>query len=259
MSSITTSIEQEWIALLRPAMLGTDRVGAPAVAIDWQPWAQAHDPAVQLLDRAAAVVAARRAGVMPNPALTPGPAAALDDRRRCRPDAVDTLAAMLRGEHEVLLPEWFSLCESGSWQIPLHLLPTLLQRARRDNALDAMVRRMAGDRAAWLIDAMPELGVRSDSPPPATAIPPPYTSISIGDSHAVHAAIVSAFADGGAHWAAAAQFRQAIAALHPEVLPLLRSGLERLNFNRATERTRIELMTLVAFRTTMLSAFTVQP
>jgi hypothetical protein len=256
-AGVGSSAAAEWHQLVTTAVLGTDRRPLPAPGAGWDSLIPADDAAVQLLNRAAAVATARRAGVQPGPcppAMSPAP---LDDRPTCPQTASDVLARLLAGQHDVLLPEWFALCESGGWQPPRHLVPTMLLRGRRNPAFDAVVRRAVGPLAAWLAEAMPELGIKVvAAPAPAGADPfaPPAPP---PDSGAVVTAITQMFLDRSASWAAAAQLRIAVAAIDPEWLNAMEVELNRAPFNATTERTRVELSGLVQARRQMITALAV--
>lgn len=255
LSPITArSAHSEWHTLVHTAMLGTDRKPLPAASGGWDAWSSNSDPALALLDRAAAVVAARRAGAHPAPAPISASAAPIDPRPICTAAATQCLAQLLRGRHDLLLPEWLARCGDGGWQPPPSLLPALLLRGKRHPAFDQVIRQLAGTRAAWLIEVMPELGLRAD---PATVpmgtpafVPPAQPS----DSGAVVSAIASAFSEGVAHWAAAPQLRFEVAAIAPSWLTALIASLNCVRFNAATERTRVDLIALAQFRVDMLSA-----
>lgn len=258
-AELAASAAAEWSALVSTAVVGTDRRMPPPPELGWQAWATATDPAVEILDRAAAVVVARRAGARPvtgaHVELDPAP---VDARPPCPPDCAARLQRLLGGEHDVLLPEWFDEFEAVGAQLPWILLPSLLLRGRRHPELDAVVRRLAAGRASWLAEAVPELGVRAvaaaasgarRSPPAGPAwsrpVPPP-------DSGAAVTALVQVFVDGLATWAAAAQLRLLVAAVDPRWLPALVVELSRLPFHPATERTRSDVLGLAEFRAEML-------
>ena len=52
----------EWAGLVATAVVGTDRHALPPARAGWDVWGAGADPAVALLDRAAAVAAALRQG-----------------------------------------------------------------------------------------------------------------------------------------------------------------------------------------------------
>jgi len=61
---------------------------------------------------------------------------------------------MLSGEYPDLLTEWLSAAVTREPRAPAHLLPSLLDRARRVSPADPELRRLAaeagGARARWL-------------------------------------------------------------------------------------------------------------
>jgi hypothetical protein len=70
------------------------------------------------------------------------------------PAAGHRLARMLSGEHPDLLAEWLSAAVTRGLRAPAHLLPALLDRARRVSPAGPELRRLAaeagGSRARWL-------------------------------------------------------------------------------------------------------------
>ena len=142
-----------WQDLVTASLIGTERSAVPPVAVPGVPTpADAPaDPAAILLDRAALLTVARRGGRLaehadPLPAAEPDPAAAVS------PAAGRRLARMLSGEHPDLLAEWLSAAVTRGRRVPAHLLPALLDRARRVSPADPELRRLAaaagGSRAA---------------------------------------------------------------------------------------------------------------
>jgi hypothetical protein len=247
------SAATEWSNLVATAVLGTDRRPAPAPLPGWDAWAIATDPAVAVLDRAAAVVVARRAGACPEPApIDALPTAPVDTRPTCPPPCALRLVRLLAGEHDLLLPEWFARCEAAGVQLPWVSLPALLLRGRRHPHLDQAVRRVAGPRAAWLADVVPELGVKRTAAAITSSSPPFTVPPQLPDGGAAVSAIAQVFHDGLATWAAAPQLRLAVASLPPDRLPSLVVELSRLSFSAVTERTRADLLRLVEFRAEML-------
>ena len=158
---------------------------------------------------------------------------------------------MLRGEHDVLLPEWFALCALAGVQVPTHLIPALLLRGRRDAAFDAMCRPVIGSRASWLVEAMPELGIRPAAP---HTVHVDVAAPTVSDGGAVMTSIVSTFHERGATWAAAPQLRIAVTLLPARWLPALIVELGRLPFAALTERTRIDLLGLAKARAELIAA-----
>jgi hypothetical protein len=249
------SATAEWATLVTTAVLGTDRRPLAPAAAGWASPLPAPDPAVELLNRAACVATARRAGARPLTAPARIPPAPPDPRPLCPAPAAAQLERMLNGQHDILLPEWFALCRDAGYQLPLHLLPALLLRGRRFPHLDAVVRSVAGERAAWLAEAMPELKIRS-MPLPVPANAEPFAVVPAAtDSAAVVSAIVGTFLERTASWAVAGQMRVAVASLEPKWLPALILELNRAPFHVTTERTRVELLGLAQLRSEMWATF----
>jgi hypothetical protein len=67
---------------------------------------------------------------------------------------------MLGGEHPDLLAEWLSAAVARDRRVPAHLLPALLDRARRVSPSDPELRRLSaeagGSRARWLARLNPD-------------------------------------------------------------------------------------------------------
>lgn len=259
--ALAESATQEWLGLVTAAILGTDRRPPPPAGAGWDSWGSRprsevgqNDHAVAVLDRALAVVLARRAGATPGPAPPSMQPAPIDDRPACAAPCAARLGRLLAGDHEVLLSEWLRLCADAGMQPPAQALPTLLLRGRRHPELDIAVRRLAGGRAEWLAGVVPELGV----PVTAAALPMPSAPVAPAaptDGGAAVTAVVQLFAEGLASWAAAAQLRLVVVGLAPAWLPTLVVELSRLPFRAPAERTRAELVGLAEFRSAMLREF----
>ena len=254
-SGLARSAADEWNALVSTAVVGTDRRLPPDPTAGWDTWSGASDPAVAVLDRAAAVVIARRAGACPDPAPPMVlPISPIDDRPVCPPACAVRLVRLLAGDHDLLLPEWLQRCEQLGVQLPWVSLPTLVLRGRRQPELDHVVRRLAGGRAEWLADVVPELGVRRTP----TALPtgtPTGPPIGPPDDAAAISALVQVLVDGQGTWAAAPQLRLLVVALDPVWLPALVVDLSHMPFVAAVERTRSELLRLTEFRVEMVREF----
>jgi hypothetical protein len=266
-AQLAESASDEWSAIVSAAVIGTDRRAPPLPLPGWDSWATAaDDPAVAVLDRAAAVVVSRRAGARPVPAPDAVVSAApVDGRPLCPASCSDRLARILAGEHEVLLPEWLARCAGAQVQLPWVWLPTLLLRGRRQPDLDLAVRELAGGRAAWLAEIVPELGVKpvastaagvpAPGVPVSTACPIDGVAVGPTDGGGVVTSILQPFLDGQATWAAAPQLRILVTTLDPSWLPALIVELSHLSFNAVTERTRSEMLGLAEFRTQMIREF----
>ena len=156
-----------WQDLVTASLIGTERAEVPAASVPGLPdpgGAAADipghdDPAALLLDRAALLTVARRGGrpaghAEPLPAAEPDPAPAVS------PAAGRRLARMLGGEHPDLLAEWLTATVAHDRRVPAHLLPALLDRARRVSPSDQELRRLSaeagGSRARWLAGLNPD-------------------------------------------------------------------------------------------------------
>ena len=166
-----------WQDLVTASLIGTERAEVPAATVPGLPGpADAapdipfpdnpaldspvpYDPAALLLDRAALLTVARRGGRLagqaePLPAAEPDPAPAVS------PAAGRRLARMLGGEHPDLLAEWLTAAAARDRRVPAHLLPALLDRARRVSPSDPELRRLSaaagGSRARWLARLNPD-------------------------------------------------------------------------------------------------------
>lgn len=253
---LATSAATEWGALVTTAVLGAERHPLPAAVEGWDRWPGDSDPALALLDRAAAVVVARRAGAMAAaPPARPLPEAPPDSRPPCPAACARRLAHIVGGEHEILLGEWLHLCDLAGLQLPAPLLPALLLRGRRRPDLDQVVRRLAGSRAAWLAQAVPELGVK---PTPAASAkpvaplgpvpPPPH-------SGAAAVLVLTQLRDGRATWAALPQLQQLVAGLTPDALASFLASVRQQTTTALTARTGAALTDLAEFRAEMLREF----
>ena len=150
-----------WHELVTASLIGTERSVVPAVAIPGLPPADDDpgDPAAVLLDRAALLTAARRAGRRPDHAESL-PVCAADPRPMVSPAAARRLRRLIGGEHPDLLTEWLSAAVARGLRLPPQLLPALLDRARRgrpaDPGLPRLLAEAGGPRARWLADLNPD-------------------------------------------------------------------------------------------------------
>jgi hypothetical protein len=164
-----------WQDLVTASLIGTERSGVPPAAAPVAPIrpdappdipfpdnplpSSPADPAALLLDRAALLTAARRGGRRPERA-DPLPAAEPDPAGPVRPAAGRRLARLLGGEHPDLLAEWLTAAVARGRRVPAHLLPALLDQARRGSPADPGLRRLAaeagGARARWLAGLNPD-------------------------------------------------------------------------------------------------------
>jgi Family of unknown function (DUF5691) len=144
-----------WHDLVTASLIGTERSMVPAVGIPGLPPAAdaTGDPAAVLLDRAALLTAARRAGRRPDHA-EPLPVCEPDPRPVVSPEAGVRLARMLSGQYPELLAEWLTAVIARGLRPPPQSLPDLLDRARRvrpaNSGLARLVTEAGGPRARWL-------------------------------------------------------------------------------------------------------------
>jgi len=150
-----------WQDLVTASLIGTERSAVPPVALPGVPTpADAPaDPAAILLDRAALLTVARRGGRPPEQA-EPLPVAEPDPEPAVSRAAGHRLARLLSGEQPDLLTEWLTAAVTRRRRVPAHLLPALLDRARRVTPTDPELRRLAakagGSRARWLAGLNPD-------------------------------------------------------------------------------------------------------
>ncbi len=151
-----------WQDLVTASLIGTERTGVPAVAdpgLPVQAGGVPDDPAALLLDRAALLTVARRGG-RPAGQAEPPPAAEPDPAPAVSPAACRRLARMLGGEHPDLLAEWLTAAVARDRRAPDHLLPALLDRARRAPPSGPELRLLSaqagGSRARWLAGLNPD-------------------------------------------------------------------------------------------------------
>ena len=158
-----------WHDLVTASLIGTERSVVPAPAIPGLPPAaelafaaaaagEGGDPAAVLLDRAALLTAARRAGRRPDRA-EPLPVCEPDPRPLVSPAAARRLTRILGGEYPELLTEWLTAVAGRGLRPPAESLPALLDRARRvwaDPGLADLVAEAGGPRARWLAGLHPD-------------------------------------------------------------------------------------------------------
>jgi hypothetical protein len=124
------------------------------------------DQAAALLDAAALLVTARRAGARPVPGLAIVEAAPDD----CAPELPDRAADLLRAAGPALLAHLLGLAADHGYRAPAPLLPVLLDAAARDRGLVTAVARVLGARGRWLAGKRPDWQRVAGATPPAASI-----------------------------------------------------------------------------------------
>lgn len=175
-----------WQPVLTAALIGTERSVVPppppGFASGEDP-AEA-DPAGALLDQAALLTAARRAGRRPYHAELP-PAAEEDPRPMVSRAATRRLARILGGENTDLLVEWLTAVAGRDLRLPPQYLPALLDRARRSASsnpdpeearLRALLAMAGGSRVRWLAGLNPAWAYLLAEPVPSHVQAPRYLS-----------------------------------------------------------------------------------
>jgi hypothetical protein len=167
-----------WNDHVTTALLGTRRRPVPALelpflaaAVDGTEavvgWDGAGDPAGRLLEQAAVLAVARRAGQLPGRA-EPIAVAPAETAPVVPGAAAVRLARMLRGDHARALPEWLAAAERGGYRVPARLLPELLERGRGDRALRPYIARTTGRRGLWLALQNPDWAYLATENVPST-------------------------------------------------------------------------------------------
>jgi len=148
-----------WHDLVTASLIGTERAVIPAAGPPGLLPAEdgTGDPAAVLLDRAALLTAARRAGRRPDRA-EPLTSCEPDPRPAVSQAAADRLARILGGEYPELLAEWLTAVIARGLRPPPQSLPALLDRARRARApqLRHLIAEAGGPRASWLARLNPD-------------------------------------------------------------------------------------------------------
>ena len=149
-----------WQDLVTASLIGTERVPVPVSPVPGLPPAEGttQDPAAVLLDRAALLTAARRAGRRPDRA-DPPPVCEPDPRPVVSQAAGRRLARMLGGESPDLLAEWLAAVAARGLRPPWRSLPALLDRAcgrSADMRLARLVAEAGGPRVRWLAGLNPD-------------------------------------------------------------------------------------------------------
>lgn len=152
-------MSEHWERLVAVAMLGTDRRNPP----DAPPAIAAlvddtlrTTPAERMLAQVAAMVAVRRAGVMPASPAAPLAGPPTDERPEIPPTAIERWYDITT-RWPVLVDEWMIAVIDGGWRVVSQLVPDLLARHRGDRVRRLRAHLACGPLAAWLVEQLPEL------------------------------------------------------------------------------------------------------
>ena len=148
--------DDAWGLLVSAALLGTERSELPP---DLPIPPDGLLPEARLLAAASVEATRRRAGARPiqRAVATPPPAPA-DTRPLPPAPAVWQLLGLLRSGSDgaSLLPEWIALATHAVVRAPDEALPALIAAGTRSPELGLAVAKLAGPRAGWLADQLPE-------------------------------------------------------------------------------------------------------
>ena len=152
---------QFWQTLVTAALVGTDRqpihLPADSPLAELFPPQPDDDPAIGLLNLAAAAAPYRAAGQAPLSDHTPFPPPCPPDQHaRCSPEAGYFLSRMLQGDHSRLLGEWLTVLAENGQRIPEEYLPDLMSLGRSKPRLRLAIKQVLGGRGEWLAAQNPD-------------------------------------------------------------------------------------------------------
>ncbi|WP_157996077.1 DUF5691 domain-containing protein [Thermomonospora amylolytica] len=143
-----------WDEHVSTALLGTRRrsVPAPPAVPGGAVAGEGEDAAWRLLEQAAVLAVARRAGWRPGTAEEFSPVAACpaESAPVVPPAAARRLERILTEGDLGLLPEWLETAAARGYRVPAGLLPRLLELGRGSTALRPAIAGAAGRRGVWL-------------------------------------------------------------------------------------------------------------
>jgi hypothetical protein len=140
--------------LVTAATIGLNQRPLPVTALAGPAGAHAAvlgtgDPAGLVLDAAALLTAARRAGLRARPTPLPG-AAPPDLAPELSPVASSVVASAIRGDNPALLADLLGAAAAAGFRTAAPVLPALLDAAVQNRSLHAAVRAVLGERGRWL-------------------------------------------------------------------------------------------------------------
>jgi hypothetical protein len=118
----------------------------------------AGDPAVALLDSAAAATVYRRAGVVALRDVELPEVAPVEELPLAPPAAGSRLSGLLGSDPTGLVVEWLGLAVERGVLAPPELLPSLLELGRRQTELRPLLAKAGGRRVRWLAAQQPDWG-----------------------------------------------------------------------------------------------------
>lgn len=258
------NIEQYWHELVTVALLGTDRRDPPLPPPGGLADLAADNPlptqSQRLLQQVAGCSVARRAGVLPGPAVTtvlpPG-----HDPRRLTPPAATGTWQLLVHRWPVLEDEWLLAVAAHGLRLSPELVPPLLARHRSDAARHARVVRAAGPLAPWMIEWYPRLVCTAKRAPtvaevarladlPITPDLVPLLTAPASQSAATIGGGLSTGQLGSAHRAVLVNL---LARVVPASLPAIGRAIDRVDAISPSIGLAVELSDLVHLRHHMLT------
>ncbi|SDT29316.1 DUF5691 domain-containing protein [Microlunatus soli] len=162
------AVRSWWAEVSTAALFGTGRRPLPPVP-PGMPSRPAATPEIALLDAAALGAALTRAGRHPEAGTVDGPGdrttpADPDRRTEPNPRARQLLELIISQSpagprlQRRLLQHWLTAAAASDHRIPHRWLPTVIELARRDTALQPLVKITADARGRWLGGLQPEWG-----------------------------------------------------------------------------------------------------
>ena len=232
------TLEEQWRELVSVAMLGTDRRNPPipeGLVADLVDDTVRSTPSERMLAQVAAMVAVRRAGVLPGSPRLPIPGPEVDDRPICVPAAAERWHHVV-SSWPVLEDEWMLTLIANGWRVPPALVPEVLTRHRTDPIRRVRAELACGPLAGWLVGLIPELAARGaaatqpDASPDDVAelqpLPIPPDLIELVDASGdVGSTLASLIVDGDLGAAHRAVLVNLIARIAPESLLGISSAL----------------------------------
>ena len=236
------SVGDEWRELVSVAMLGTDRRNPPepgGLIADLVDDTVRSTPSERMLAQVAAMVAVRRAGVLPGPPRVAVDGPGVDDRPVCVPAAAERWHHVV-SSWPVLEDEWMLTLLTNGWRVPPDLVPDILTRHRSDPIRRTRAELACGPLAGWLVGHLPELaakrsgGAQPDPSAedvaelPALPIPPELEPLLHADGDVVAAQLAGAIDAGLLVHAHRAVLVNLVARVRPDAVGDVASALETI-------------------------------